>query len=95
MGGVAIQNWGISVLDLSGVIKDNNLSKEGNSFSGRVFFRVTGNISSFNFFDGDIFDIETDIVPWDGFGQLFVMHFNGFDIGGFVRGSKVDSHTRF
>jgi len=68
VSGVAIQNRGISVLDLSGVIKNDYLSKESNSFSGRVLFRVRSNISSFNFFNGNIFDIETDVVPWDSFG---------------------------
>jgi len=67
VSGVAIQNRGISVLDLSGVIKNDNLSKESNSFSGRVLFRVRGNISSFNFFNGNIFDIETDVISWDSF----------------------------
>lgn len=64
---VTIQDGGISVLDLSGVIKNNNLSKESKSFSCGVFFRVRGNISSFNFFNGNIFNIETDIVTWNGF----------------------------
>jgi hypothetical protein len=68
VSGVAIQNRGISVLDLTGVVKNNNLSKETDGFSGRVLFRVRSNISSFNFFNGNIFDIETDVVPWDSFG---------------------------
>jgi hypothetical protein len=84
VGGVAIQDGGISVLDLTGVVKNDNLSEESNSGSGRIFFGVRGNISSFNFFDGNIFNIETDIVSWNGFSELFVMHFNGFDISGFV-----------
>jgi len=84
VGGVTIQDGGISVLDLTGVVKNDNLSEESNSSSGRVFFGVRSNISSFDFFDGNIFDIESNIVPWDGFSELFVMHFNGFDISGFV-----------
>jgi hypothetical protein len=67
VSGVAIQNRGISVLDLTGVVKNNNLSKETDGFSGRVLFRVRSNISSFNFFNGNIFDIETDVIPWDSF----------------------------
>jgi hypothetical protein len=92
---MAIQNRGISILNLTGVIKNDNLSKEGNSFSGWVCFSVTGNISSFNFFNRNIFDIETDVVTWDGFSQLFVMHFNGFNICGLIRGGEVDGHTGF
>jgi len=67
VSGVAIQNRGISVLDLTGVVKNNNLSKETDGFSGRILFRVRSNISSFNFFNGNIFDIETDVIPWDSF----------------------------
>jgi len=95
MGGVAIQDGGISALDLTGVIKNDNLSEERKSGSGRVFFGVRGNISSFDFFDGNIFNIESDIVSWDGFSELFVMHFNGFDISGFVWGGEVDGHGGF
>lgn len=64
---MTIQNGGISVLNLTGMIKNNNLSKESNSFSRGVFFSVRGNISSFDFFNGNIFNIETNIVTWDGF----------------------------
>ena len=67
MGSVTIQDRGISVLDLTGVVKNNNLSKESNSFSRGVLFGVSSNISSFDFFNGNIFDIETDVIPWDSF----------------------------
>lgn len=76
-------------MDGSGVIQDDDLGKEGIGFSGWVSFGFRGNISSFDFFNRDIFDIETNIVSWDGFSELFVMHFNGFDSGGFVRGGEI------
>jgi hypothetical protein len=67
MSSVTIQNGSISVLNLSGVVKNNNLSKESNSFSRGILFGVSSNISSFDFFNGNIFDIETDVIPWDSF----------------------------
>lgn len=67
VGGVAIQDGGISVLDLTRVVKNDNLSKETKSFSRGILFSVRGNISSFNFFNGNIFNIETNVVTWDGF----------------------------
>lgn len=82
-------------MDGSGVIKNDDLSQESNSFSRWVSFRVRGNISSFKFFDGNVFNIETNIVSWNSFGELFVMHFNRFDHSGFISRGKVTFHIGF
>jgi len=95
VGSMAIQDWGISVLDLTGVVHDNNLGSESSTFSGGVVLGVRADHTSSNIFDGNVFNVESDIVTWGGFGQSFVMHFDGFDFSGNVSGGKSDGHTGF
>jgi len=95
VGSVAIQDGGVSVLDGSGVVKNDDLGEEGFSGSGGVSLGIRGNVSSFDFLDGDVFDVETNVVSWNSFSELFVMHFNGFNSGGFIRGGEVDIHVGF
>jgi len=66
------------------VVKDDNLSEEAFGSSGGVSLGIRGDVSSFDFFNGDIFNVESDVVSWDGFSELFVMHFDGFDLGSLV-----------
>jgi len=95
MGGVAIEDGGISGLDLSWMVENDDLCEEVNGFSGWVVFLVSTDVSSFDVFDGNVFNVETDVVPWDGFGQLLVMHFDGFDLGFDVNWCESDIHTGF
>lgn len=64
---MAIQNWGISVLDLTGVVHDDDLSGESSAFSGGVILRVRADHTSSNIFDGNVFDVESDVVTRGGF----------------------------
>jgi hypothetical protein len=77
------------------VIQDNNLGQERFSFSGWFSVGFRGNISSFDFFDSNIFDIETNIVSWNSFSELFVMHFDGFNLSSFISGSEVSFDIGF
>lgn len=52
MGGVTIKDWAISSIDLTWVIKNNNLSIEVFDFSGWIVFRVGGDVTSFDIFNG-------------------------------------------
>ena len=51
MGGVAIQDWGVSVLDLSGMVHDDDLGKEGLNLSWGVVLGVSSDISSLDVLD--------------------------------------------
>ena len=44
--GVAVEDWGVSVSDLSRVVEDNDLGGEGSSLLGRVVLGVTADVSS-------------------------------------------------
>lgn len=52
MSSVAIENWGISGIDLSGVVHDDNLSLERFGFLGWVILGIGGNVSSSDILDG-------------------------------------------
>jgi len=77
------------------VVKDDDLGQEGFSFSSRVSLGIRGDVSSFDFFNGDVFNVESDVVSWNGFSELFVVHFNGFNGGSLIRGSEVNIHVGF
>ena len=74
VGSVAIQDWGVSVLDLSGVVHDDDLGEEVLDFSGGVRLDVTADIASLDVLDGETLDVESDVVSRNSFLELFVMH---------------------
>jgi hypothetical protein len=73
---VAIKNRSVTVMDFSRVTKNDNLSIEGITFSGWGVGSIGSNITSFEIFDRERFDIETNIVSWNSLFELRVMHFN-------------------
>ena len=52
-------------------------------------------LSSFDIFDGDIFDIETNVIPWNGLFENFVVHFNRFTLSDDTDWGKADIDTGF
>jgi len=92
---MAIQDWGVTFLDFTGVVQDDDLGVERFGFKGRVLFRVGAYVSSSDVFDGDVLDVETDVVAWETFWDLGVVHLDGFDLGGDVGWSEFDDHTGF
>ena len=62
VGGMAIQDWSVSSTDLTGVVKDNDLSVERVAALGWVVLGVTADIASSDFLDGHVLDVETNIV---------------------------------
>ena len=51
VGSVAIKNWGVSSVDLTWVVHDNNLGEEHLSIGGWIVFAVRGNITSLDVLD--------------------------------------------
>lgn len=93
MGSVAIEDWGVSLLDLTWMVEDDNLSEEVSGILGWVVLGVGGNESSSDILDGQVLHVETNIVTGFGFGHLFVMHFNGLAFGSDTEGSEGEDHT--
>jgi len=76
MGGVTIQDGAVTVLDLTGMVEDDNLSIERDGFSGGIVLGITTDVTSSDILDGDTLDVETNVVTGNSFGHGFVMHFN-------------------
>lgn len=62
VGGVAIQNGSVAVTDLARVVQNDDLSEEVGSTLGWVVLGVTGDVATAQLFDGDVLDVETNIV---------------------------------
>ena len=93
VSGVAIQHGGVSGADLSRVVKDDNLGSEVLGTSGGVVLGVTSNVTTTDVLDGDVLDVESDVVTRDGLLHLLVMHLDGLDLSGDHGGSEGDDHT--
>ena len=62
MGGVAIQDWTVSVGNLSGVVQDDNLGGEVGNSGCWLVLGVGCNISSLDVLHGNILDVESNVV---------------------------------
>jgi hypothetical protein len=93
VSGVAIQDWCISSTDLTRVVEDNDLSIERLAALGRIILGVSAYVTTSDFLDGDVLDVESDVVTRETLNESFVVHFDGLDFGGDVGGGKSDNHT--
>jgi len=93
MGSVAIEDRGISISDLSRVIEDDDLGEEVFGFSGWVILFIRADISSLDVLDGDVLNVETDVVSGNGFQHGFVMHFDGLNFSGDVGWGEDNLHS--
>merc|ERR1712024_9585 len=91
--GVAIEHRGVTLLDLTGVVQDDDLGVEALALGGGVVLAVRAHVTSSDVLDGDVLDVEADVVAWHALGDLGVVHLNGFDLSGDVGRSELDDHT--
>lgn len=64
VGGVAIQDGGVTVTDLAGVVQHDDLSEEVGSSLGRVVLGVTSDETTTQLLDGNVLDVEADVVTY-------------------------------
>jgi len=93
VGSVAIQNWSVTSTDLTRVVKNDNLGVERISSLGRVVLGVTGDVATTNLLDGDVLDVEADVVSWETLDELLVVHLDGLDFSGDTSWGEGDDHT--
>ena len=77
--GVAVENWRVSVLDLSWVLHDDDLSSEVITSLSWVLFGIRANRSSGDILNSKTLDVESDVVSWVGSLELSVVLLNGLD----------------
>jgi len=94
VGSVAIQDWSVSSTDLTWVVKDDDLGVEAVAALGWVVLGVTADVSTSNLLDGNVLDVEADVVTWETLGELLVVHLDGLDLSGDVGWCEGDDHTR-
>ncbi len=93
VGGVAVEDWCVTGTDLTRVVEDNDLSVEGLSTLGGVVLGVTGNVATTDLLDGDVLDVEADVVTGNTLDKLLVVHLDGLDLSGDTSGGEGDDHT--
>jgi hypothetical protein len=91
---VAVQDGSVTSADLTGVVEDDDLGGEALTAKRGVVLGVTGNVTTANLLDGNVLDVETNVVTGDTLLELLVVHLNGLDFSGDVGGSEGHDHTR-
>jgi len=94
VSGVAIHDRRISILDFSRVVENDDLSVEVLALFGRVVLGVRGNVATTDFLDGDVLDVETNVVTGKSLRKRLVVHLHGFDLSGDVGRGEADNHAR-
>lgn len=93
VGSVAVENWRVSVTNLTWVVEDDDLGVERSGFLWRVLLGVTADVATTDILDRDVLDVESDIVTWETGLELLVVHLDRLDFGGDGRRGKSDNHT--
>merc|ERR1712187_220307 len=93
VGGVAVQDGGVASADLTRVVKDDDLSVEASSLGSRVVLGVGSDVTTADFLDGNVLDVETNVVTGDTLLELLVVHLNGLHFSGDVGRSEGNDHT--
>ena len=93
MSGVAIQDWGVAVTDLTGVVEDDDLSDEVLGTLGWVVLGVGGDVTALDVLDGDVLDVKTNVVTGLGLGEGLVVHLDGLDLSGELGWGEGNNHT--
>ena len=88
---MAIEHWRITGANLARVVENNDLGGERVGTLGRIVLGVTSNVTTTNLLDGDVLDVETNVISWKTLGKLLVMHLDGLDFSGHICGSKGDN----
>lgn len=92
---MVIEDGGVISIDLVGVVEDDDLGIERGGVYGGVVFGVIGNVVMVDFFDGDVFYVEINVVIGNIFSELFVVYFDGFDFSGDVGRSEGNDYIGF
>ena len=80
VGGVAIEDGRVSVGDLSGVVHDDDLCVELLGSKSGLLLGVGSDESTPEVLDGNVLDVESNVVSGDGLGEGLVVHLDGLDL---------------
>ena len=90
---VAVEDGSVAGTDLTWVVEDDDLGVEGVAAPRWVVLGVAGNVATTDLLDGDVLDVEADVVTRLTLNKLLVMHFDGLDFGSDTRWGESDAHA--
>merc|ERR1740122_257372 len=93
VSGVTIKDRTVAVGDLSGVVEDDDLGGEVRHTRGGLVLGVRGDVSSLDVLDGDVLDVEANVVSGDSLGERLVVHLHGLDLSGQHVGGEGNDHA--
>jgi hypothetical protein len=93
VGSVAVEDGGVASADLTGVVENDDLGGEGGSASRGVVLGVTSDVTTTDLLDGDVLDVETNVVTGETLLELLVVHLNGLHFSGDVGRSEGNNHA--
>ncbi|KAI3487685.1 hypothetical protein L1887_48291 [Cichorium endivia] len=71
---------GVAVADLAGVVHDDDLGEEGGGLHGvGSFFESEQDVAAADVLDGDVLDVEADVVAGETLGEDLVVHLDRLD----------------
>ena len=91
---VAIQHGGITSMDLTRVVQNDDLSGEVIRLSGGIVLGVTSHVTTADILDRHVLHVEADVVTRGSLRESLVVHFNRLDFSGDTSGSEGDNHAR-
>lgn len=93
VGSVAIEDWRVTSTDLAGVVEDDDLGVEGLGTLWWIVLGVTSDVATTDLLDGDVLDVEADVVTWQTLWELLVMHLDGLDFSGDTSWGEGNDHA--
>ena len=75
------------------MVENDDLSEEVLGGESWVVLGVRCDVTASDILDGDVLDVEADVVAGNGLGEGFVVHLDGLDFSGQSDGSKGDDHA--
>merc|ERR1719337_12970 len=93
MASMAIKDGSVTILDLTGMVEHDDLGDEHLGVCARVVLGVGGDIASLDVLNGEVLNVETNVITGEGGLDLLVMHLDGLDLSGDVHGAEGDDHT--
>jgi hypothetical protein len=93
VSGVAVEDWRVTGTDLTRVVHNDDLSGEVGTTHRGVILGVTSDVTTTDFLDGDVLDVESDVVTGLTLNKLLVVHLDGLDFSGDTSRGEGDDHT--
>jgi len=90
---MAIKYWSVAVHDLTWMVHNDDLSFEKFSIHGWGVLGIGGNITSLDISDRKILNVESNIVTWNSFFDLLVMHLDRFTLSGGSKRTECNCHS--